>query len=660
MAGITSTKKIIRQQAAFGGIMGKDGRKAYVGGSYAETSPGSGKERGTYQGRDDSGGYGGTYSGGGSDSSYVKSNQNANNAAAIAAGRKAAEEKRKQKIRDQIAKSNLEKSNYGKAVNVFDYGKNKLNQYNRNYKKKQLARYQRSKIDELNAKLAGLENFDGFYGDTNETYADFINNYAPSITEFGTPNINNNFTGTGKYSKKFIDDVLSGKRAPPQSFSEIDISKVSGGMYGKGAAGVANIIGKLTAAPTTREELMDIFSGKKNSYTRARDFDINFSTGKQMMEEFEPNRYKLMYGDGQPSDDNTPFIPINYNTGAGTTDDERETQIFEFDPSRFGPGKEAADVTRASYIFNQGGRVPRNMGGIMNAVPRQGYFLGGIGKAIKGVVGGVADAAKKVLKSDAGKLALLAGGAYMLGGAKFMGGEGMFTSGQGLSRFGNVGRKLLLKDGMDFGDKGALSLGKILGLSAALPFIPGLNKVPENEDIGMGNRGGSLIDPLTGNPAKPAEMRSSLNTALANANGDPARIKQIQDAYAFLPPMQELGQYLPYPTYGAANGGRINKAEGGLMNLGGMEKDYRAEGGFVPIGREEKADDVPARLSVNEFVFTADAVRNAGGGDIDKGAEVMENMMKNLENGGTVSEESQGNTGAQEMFSVSERIGEVI
>ena len=84
MAGITSTKKIIRQQAAFGGIMGKDGRKAYVGGSYAETSPGSGKERGTYQGRDDSGGYGGTYSGGGSVSSYVTSTQNANNAAAIA------------------------------------------------------------------------------------------------------------------------------------------------------------------------------------------------------------------------------------------------------------------------------------------------------------------------------------------------------------------------------------------------------------------------------------------------------------------------------------------------------------------------------------------------------------------------------------------------
>ena len=96
--------------------------------------------------------------------------------------------------------------------------------------------------------------------------------------------------------------------------------------------------------------------------------------------------------------------------------------------------------------------------------------------------------------------------------------------------------------------------------------------------------------------------------------------------------------------------------EGGLMNLGGMEKDYRQEGGFVPIGAEEKADDVPARLSKNEFVFTADAVRAAGGGDIDKGAEVMENLMENLEAGGKVSEESQGLEGAREMFANTQQL----
>ena len=97
-----------------------------------------------------------------------------------------------------------------------------------------------------------------------------------------------------------------------------------------------------------------------------------------------------------------------------------------------------------------------------------------------------------------------------------------------------------------------------------------------------------------------------------------------------------------------------------LLDMDGKEKDYRETGGFVDMGRMERADDVPARLSKNEFVFTADAVRNAGDGDIDKGAEVMYNMMKNLEAGGEVSEESQGLEGARKMFQTSQRLGEVI
>jgi len=59
--------------------------------------------------------------------------------------------------------------------------------------------------------------------------------------------------------------------------------------------------------------------------------------------------------------------------------------------------------------------------------------------------------------------------------------------------------------------------------------------------------------------------------------------------------------------------------------------DLRAKGGFVPIGKKERADDVPARLSKNEFVFTANAVRNAGDGDIRKGAKRMYNLMNKLE-----------------------------
>ena len=81
----------------------------------------------------------------------------------------------------------------------------------------------------------------------------------------------------------------------------------------------------------------------------------------------------------------------------------------------------------------------------------------------------------------------------------------------------------------------------------------------------------------------------------------------------------------------AKDGGIMRMANGGMMDMGGMEMDLRG-GGFVPMGKAEKADDVPARLSKNEFVFTADAVRAAGGGSIDKGADKMYATMKALEN----------------------------
>jgi hypothetical protein len=88
--------------------------------------------------------------------------------------------------------------------------------------------------------------------------------------------------------------------------------------------------------------------------------------------------------------------------------------------------------------------------------------------------------------------------------------------------------------------------------------------------------------------------------------------------------------------FGFADGGRVGYAKGGgLMNLkmGGMpvEMDLRAKGGFVPIGKKERADDVPARLSKNEFVFTAKAVRGAGKGDVRKGAKRMYQLMRQYE-----------------------------
>jgi len=76
--------------------------------------------------------------------------------------------------------------------------------------------------------------------------------------------------------------------------------------------------------------------------------------------------------------------------------------------------------------------------------------------------------------------------------------------------------------------------------------------------------------------------------------------------------------------------GNPRQNEGGVAEL-----DYRDEGGFVPpIGVKERADDIPAMLSNNEFVFTADAVKNAGGGDPNVGAQKMYTLMKRLESGG--------------------------
>ena len=288
-------------------------------------------------------------------------------------------------------------------------------------------------------------------------------------------------------------------------------------------------------------------------------------------------------------------------------------------------------------------RQLRNMGGLMTLEePRQGYFLGKIVRKAKKAV-------KKVVKSPVGKIALAAAAANyapLLFGKKslltqaggFSGLPGLFaksklgtglTSGEGfLGQIGNVFRV----GGEAENPFSALRLlGGAAGLGAiSAPFLMGGDE-EEVIDEGVDVTG---IQPMVANIRQQAKEYYQ----------DPTK-----SALYFMPPKSAVQR-----SFYAADGGlasiRPGYAEGGLMDLGGLEKDYR-EGGFVPLGAEERADDVPARLSKNEFVFTADAVRNAGGGDIDKGAEVMQNMMDNLEAGGSISEESQGmENPAQAMF----------
>ena len=337
-------------------------------------------------------------------------------------------------------------------------------------------------------------------------------------------------------------------------------------------------------------------------------------------------------------------------------------------------------------------RQLRNMGGIMTLdEPRQGYFLGKIVKKAKRAV-------KKVVKSPLGKIALGGAALYGLGGGGIGGKFLPFLKNTGGFSLRNLGANLGIGSitrgirgqptGFSFdgplaglfSKDGKFSLGRtaLTGLGAAgilAPFFMG-DEEPEAPEESFAGPISSIesirqqardyykdptnsalyfmpqqkfVRPFAGGGLADIPRGGySDGESVIDLSKDP-NYKGWLKLYETNPDAAEQNEnHAKYLSY--YNSSKNQKADGGIMDLGGMEKDYR-EGGFVPIGAEERADDVPARLSKNEFVFTADAVRNAGGGDIDKGAEVMQNMMDNLEAGGMISEESQGKENpAQAMF----------
>jgi len=405
-------------------------------------------------------------------------------------------------------------------------------------------------------------------------------------------------------------------------------------------------------------------------------------------------------GTTPPGTTPSPFLPAT-NFNQYDTDQANKAYMLSLgvDPRMF-----AAD----------GGRMGYAGGGIADL--RQGYFLG---KLVKKVTRG----AKKVLKSPFGRAAIMAGlGAFGLNqygqGVDFMD----KLKNLGRMAFLNKDAKEFTKANINpfkiFGGISALSALPLLfgtgneegsmdgyrgeGLDIRgirgdvakrnlnpidYPFMPreyymanggiagartsALNElygIDDEDEVKKLSQGGSAGLPPVTMMSEGQNIQSfpdDESTGMAQATPqnqmpmpmrppmmDP-RIQQQMMMSRSMSPMMNRGMMgMQQP--------RIMAQEGGMMDMGGMEKDYRNEGGFVAIGGQERADDVPARLSKNEFVFTADAVRNAGGGDIDKGAEIMENMMENLEAGGKVSEASQGLKGARQMFATSQRLEEVL
>ena len=256
---------------------------------------------------------------------------------------------------------------------------------------------------------------------------------------------------------------------------------------------------------------------------------------------------------------------------------------------------------------------------------RAQYGLGSIVKGVKKAVKGVAKGIKSVVSSDLGKMALLAAaGSYGMGmgplgslkGAGFL--PGMASNIGSFFTGANKGMNAL-----KIGGAGAI----ITGLLAQKEQKQG------ESDIDFSNR--------------LAEVKDQLNVQFKRLY--PQNDGEGDDEYNIrISAMVEEADDSTIPAGEMAEGGRVGRAfgsdklveqasgiEGIPINMnskGVKELDMRETGGFIPpVGVKEKADDIPAMLSNNEFVFTADAVRAAGGGSVNKGAQIMYDTMKKLE-----------------------------
>ena len=315
-----------------------------------------------------------------------------------------------------------------------------------------------------------------------------------------------------------------------------------------------------------------------------------------------------------------------------------------------------------AYINPDEAALLKSLGGAgedINGTGIKSYFLKKIFRKAKKAV-------KKVVKSPIGKAAILGGLTFGIPGTQFSGlaggkglgsffGKGSFNPLKSIIEkkgFGALTRpsgfaKLLGKAGLAKGTS-LTGLGKIAGIGG-LSGLAGLAAAGEQDeedeiDFDKLDRGEGLdIDRIVRLARmNDPQFRFLPGAEFTGAYAEGGEVDTESDEYIMdneesqalfgkFPIQLSLEeQMMLYGRKKYVEGGRINKAEGGIMDLGGMEMDLRG-GGFVPLGAKEKADDVPARLSKNEFVMTADAVRAAGGGSVDKGADKMYKLMKGLE-----------------------------
>ena len=336
-------------------------------------------------------------------------------------------------------------------------------------------------------------------------------------------------------------------------------------------------------------------------------------------------------------------------------------------------------------------------GGIAGYGYRQGYFLGGVGKAIgsafkgvgkavSGVVKGVANAVKSVVKSDIGKLALAAAAVYF-GGPALMSSFGAGTAaaetaalsqaglgGLGASAIapevaaagigaGSAGTSFGLANSLASGAAPAIGVGTTMtGTATAAPGFfgtigQGIKDFAADPIGKLGQYGSQALQSAKDNPISTAltvtnlaSLGAQLGMPRNEGEDDMSYEKRLQEAQGYVTNYgrnlkitnpyfyQREGAVNPFAPTMAANGGIMGYAKGGSMvpparqiEGGVIELDARKSGGYIPYGKKERHDDVPAMLAKDEFVFTSKAVKAAGGGSAQKGAAKMYALMKQLE-----------------------------
>jgi len=434
---------------------------------------------------------------------------------------------------------------------------------------------------------------------------------------------------------------------PSTNYFDEDSIREIGGVLSKSETGITK---------SQADTLGDI---REDIQMRGRIQDPNDNVTQSEFEEYmNRNKIEDIGGDDGPQDPcKGPNPPAYCFIGANADENieaQEEDEIVNY--------RLMADGGRAG--FAEGG-MPYE-GGIMDLESSRQMY--GLGKLVKKITRGV----KKVAKSPIGKAAL-GFAAYKLGGG-FLKNKGIMGSifGQAGSRVGQpfvpFKEGFLTKLGLTKG--GGSMMPTFLGGIAATTLGSYFMTPEEEEEQKLASYGADIDDPsyIMNNPSLYTNRRLAATGGSGDLESDP-NYKGWVKVYETNPDAASMNEnHKQYLNFYERN--QTKQAEGSeepvakktmpLLDMDGQEMDLREEGGFVPLGRMERADDVPARLSKNEFVFTADAVRNAGEGDVDKGAEVMYNMMKNLESGGDVSEESQGLEGARDMFQTSQRLEEVI